>query len=168
MEEKQLTVDELATLIAPYLNSKMLVTALGKGTIQTFKGISYGNRYKWWHVKYYELFSVKIEGRKAHHAREVPIDWCRLLLKPLTSVTERQWDKIGNELGINSGMRVYLMYDIMGQANPPSHFRWPVINKALMLLRKMSFDVDGLIEMGIAKNIYEYNKKARAAAKEGV
>lgn len=77
--------------------------------------------------------------------------WIIPHLRPLTSVSEDEWNEIESKI-INPdaygyyGIRDNIMLDVTRY-----RFGWKIINETLIELRRRGIDVDGLIPAGLAK-----------------
>lgn len=77
-------------------------------------------------------------------------DSIKPILRKLDSITDEEWNQIEPQLLIPDAWGYYGIRDNFIKRIAAYRFDWAIVNEALVLLRKMSIDVDQLIDAGLA------------------
>jgi hypothetical protein len=95
--------------------------------------------------------NAEILGKQSMVGKAFKYSEIKPILRPLSDVSDKEWDEIEEKID--------LFFDAQGMGVIKDNFLsdkndercgWPLINDALIELRKRSVDVDGLIESGLA------------------
>ena len=100
--------------------------------------------------KYGILVSVKLDGSIKHI--QCPLSDIKLILRPLISVTDIEWEKIEYDILIAEGTGYDMIKNHFIIGTIKYRMGWKCSNESLVRLRKIGIDVDGLIEAGLAIN----------------
>lgn len=72
------------------------------------------------------------------------------ILRPLSDMTEEEWFAVETKICLSPVEGHGYLQDNFIKDMPDDRFSWGVTNKAIIELRKMGIDCDGLIESGLA------------------